>query len=172
MLRSDVARRRPVFLKELGGFLEQLREDREWTLRGAASMAARRKLTPVTYQVLFRLEKGQTKNPKPEVLKAVADLYGIPYETLVGHFSEQRYGIGNAPLLHATNSDAMPPPGGLVDDRSPSARRLAELERRLAEYESAFASLREVTKRLVEIAAIGKEGRAPRAHTAKRGHRT
>ena len=88
-------RKRPVFLPELGKLFSEHREARGWTLRGAASIAKRRKLNPpLTFQVLFRLEKGQVKNPEPDVLKALSALYNISYGTFAGRFFEQRYGLG------------------------------------------------------------------------------
>jgi transcriptional regulator with XRE-family HTH domain len=84
---------RPVFDAELGRFFVELRQQRGWTQRQAEDIAARRKLEPLTRQVLWRLEKGKTKNPEPEVLRAVADLYDLAYQDVVSRFVQRRFGV-------------------------------------------------------------------------------
>lgn len=91
----QVARIRPVFNRDLGLFLEQLRVGRGWTLRGAASFAARKQIA-LTYQVLFRMEKGQVKNPEPAVLKALAALYDVDYDDIVKRFVTKRHAVADA----------------------------------------------------------------------------
>jgi hypothetical protein len=56
-------------------------------------MAERRELG-VTYQVLFRLERGQIKHPGPDVMRAVAALYGLDYRVLVDRFVKEGFGVG------------------------------------------------------------------------------
>jgi transcriptional regulator with XRE-family HTH domain len=86
-------RERPVFLPELGSYFKELRKSKGWSLRGAASQAERWNLSPpISYQVLFRLEKGQVKNPEPGVLRAVAKLYGVSYDGIVGKRLTAAYG--------------------------------------------------------------------------------
>lgn len=87
-----VARSRPVFHPGLGKFFSDLRERRGWSLRGAASIAERRKLG-LTYQLMFRLEQGQTKNPDPDVLRDLAQLYTLNYDDLVDQVVTLRYGV-------------------------------------------------------------------------------
>jgi transcriptional regulator with XRE-family HTH domain len=86
-------RHRPVFYEDLGRFFADLRVVKGWTQRQAVDMAQRRGLVDLTRQTLFRLERGQTKNPDPAVLHALAELYDLPYEQLVARFVERRYGV-------------------------------------------------------------------------------
>ena len=86
-------RRRPVYHPELGSFFRELRKSQGWTLRQAGDIAHRRGLTSLSRQVLFRLERGQTKNPEPEVLQALAKLYNFSYSVLVGRLTKARYGL-------------------------------------------------------------------------------
>jgi transcriptional regulator with XRE-family HTH domain len=83
---------RPVFHAKLGKFFKALRKERNLGQRQAACLAAHRNLR-LTQHVLLRLEKGKTKNPDPEVLRAMADLYNVPYEWLVQRWTRERYGI-------------------------------------------------------------------------------
>lgn len=71
---------RPVFYPDLGEYFEGLRAAEGWSQSDAARFAAQRGLTALTRQVLLRLENGATKNPEPDVLRAVADLYGQDYQ--------------------------------------------------------------------------------------------
>jgi transcriptional regulator with XRE-family HTH domain len=86
-------RERPVRFKELGEFFLALRTARGWTQSEAVRFARQRGHAALTRQVLLRLERGQTKNPEPEVLQAIAALYGEPYQRVLGRFLAQRYGI-------------------------------------------------------------------------------
>lgn len=85
-------RDRPVFHEGFGAFLASQREAKGWSLRGAAAQAKRWSL-PLSYQVLFRLEGGQTKNPNGDVLRAVAQLYRLPYEELAARVVSANYGL-------------------------------------------------------------------------------
>ena len=84
---------RPVFHPKIGDFFTGLRESKGWTQRQAEHIAKRKRLTALTRQVLWRLEKGKTKNIEPEKLRQLAVLYGVPYEQLLERFIPQRYGI-------------------------------------------------------------------------------
>ena len=98
-----VARARPVFHRDFGEFLRNLRKARDWSGRGAASIAQRKGL-PLTYQVLRNLENGQIKNPGPETLRAIADLYDIEYRDVVFRFVSSRYSLGlTFPVPEAIN---------------------------------------------------------------------
>lgn len=90
---SPVPRARPVFHQELGEFFTGLREAKKWTLRRAATISESKGLRALTRQILFRLERGQIKNPEPEVLRAASRLYQLPYEDLVARFTASSYGV-------------------------------------------------------------------------------
>lgn len=102
---ADVPRVRPVFYPELGAFFTELRTNRAWTMRQTAALADRKGLNALTRQVLFRLEKGQIKNPEPDVLQAVAQLYDVPYPELVTRFVSRRYGIDLASNKNPSHFD-------------------------------------------------------------------
>jgi transcriptional regulator with XRE-family HTH domain len=89
---SPDVRQRPVFHEAIGAWLEELREERGWSLRQAAVIAANRKLKTLTRQVLFRLERGQVKNPDASVLRELAAMYERDYAELAGRFVEANYG--------------------------------------------------------------------------------
>jgi transcriptional regulator with XRE-family HTH domain len=103
---------RPVFHKELGEFFVELRTQRGWKQRQAASIAFRRRLKVLTRQVLLRLEAGRTKNPEPEVLRALAELYEMPYEDLVQRFVERRFGLA-LPAVGISNTP------GVIENSEP-----------------------------------------------------
>lgn len=88
-----VGRIRAVYHPEVGKFFRGLRDKRGWSQRQAVEIARRREIPSVTRQILIRLERGQTKNPEPEVLRGVAALYEMPYEELAGRFVAHRYGV-------------------------------------------------------------------------------
>ena len=116
---------RPAFHPELGLFFRKLRTDRGWTMRQAATIAAKRpEQRPLTRQVLLRIEGGQIKNPEPDVLRALAGLYKVDYEALVGMFFAQRYGIDIGPSggsSYTKKVGTMTPPVRSTDPQSGSA---------------------------------------------------
>jgi transcriptional regulator with XRE-family HTH domain len=99
------SRERPVFYAEFGGTLKTLREDRKWTMRQAAELARQKGVPEVTRQILFRLERGQVKNPEPEVLRGLAALYNLEYEALGAKFAALRYGLGQGSFSRKPLSD-------------------------------------------------------------------
>lgn len=93
----EVARVYPVFHPELGKFFKDLRESRGWSVRGASLRADDKGLGVLNYQVLFRLEHGQIKNPRPDVVRALAQLYGLRYEDVAQRFVARRFGLSDDP---------------------------------------------------------------------------
>lgn len=81
-----------VYAKELGDFFAGLREARGWTQSAAARAAKSAKLNVLSRNVLLRLEEGKIKNPEPDVLRALAKLYLLPYDQILGRFVRARYG--------------------------------------------------------------------------------
>jgi transcriptional regulator with XRE-family HTH domain len=92
LIPSAAVRVRPVFNPRIGALFKELRTARGWSMRRAADIARRQKLAGLTRQVLLRLEKGQIKNPDPDVLRSVATLYGETYDRVVQLFVTERYG--------------------------------------------------------------------------------
>lgn len=144
-------RNRPVFHAEIGLFFQTLREDRGWTVRRAAEIARQKKLSPLTRQVLFRLEKGQVKNPETDVLGAIARLYGLTYSDVAGRFIKDSYGIEIGP------SDLVWQPSGGVSAANQGGSsveaeyqaRIRELESREREYKSVIAAFERIEKQIV-----------------------
>lgn len=89
-------RDRPVFWPQLATFFTNLRVEKRWGQRQAAKIAENRGLTILSRQQLLRLEKGQTKDPDADVLRAVASLYELPYEEVVRRLAVAKYGVNLA----------------------------------------------------------------------------
>jgi transcriptional regulator with XRE-family HTH domain len=171
VLQSELlARQRPVFLPGIGNQISDLRKARGWTIRGAASIAARQKLNPpLTYQVLFRLENGQTKSPDPEVLRALADLYRLDYIDLVGRVMTERYSVARDLLRHGgTGQTGSHQPGGV---NVPAETRLRELLDRAEQerdvYKKILARAGELTGELADV--LRSQGGPPASPQTSRG---
>ena len=92
-------RQLPVFYEgKLGQYFRDLRENRGWSLRQAVLIAEQRKL-PVSLGALRWLEGGLTKNPEPEVLRALSALYGEPYGNIVQEVTTHVFDIKPEHLL-------------------------------------------------------------------------
>jgi len=98
---------RPVFHPELGKFFVELRKAKGWTQNQAEDIAARKRLSALTHQVLWRLEQGKIKNIDPAILRAVATLYQVSYDDLVAQWTRHRYGVSLAAetSVPQTNTD-------------------------------------------------------------------
>jgi transcriptional regulator with XRE-family HTH domain len=89
----DVPRERPVFHPEFGETLKGLREGKGWGQREAVDIAQRKGYRRLSRQIMLRLERGQVKNPNPDVLRDVAAFYGVEYATLAAQFTALTYGV-------------------------------------------------------------------------------
>ena len=100
-----MAKHRPTFHGgKLGQYFRNLRENHGWTLNRAVHIAGQRKL-PVGLSSLKWLEGGLTKNPRPELLRALSALYDEPYGNMVQEVARQVFGIDPQELL----GDGAPP---------------------------------------------------------------
>ena len=100
-----MAKHRPTFYEgKLGQYFRDLRENHGWSLSRAVFFARQRKL-PVGLSALKWLEGGLTKNPQPELLRALSVLYGEPYGHIVQEVTKHVFGIKPHDLLHG---DAVP----------------------------------------------------------------
>jgi len=167
---------RPVFHEDLGLFFRDLREARGWSQRQAATIAKNRRITGVSYQVLQRLEAGRTKNPEPELLRALSKLYEVPYETLVGRWVERRFGAGGRDLIRQTGDQqsGASPTGGSPDESATT--RIRELEDRLREREEATREMHSAVEQLwqlsLDLLAPGEDQTARKRKTSgRRPHR-
>ena len=142
---------RPVFYPDLGAEIASWREARGWSQRQAALIARNRKLKTLSIQALRLLEEGRTKSPDAELLRDLAALYERPYEYVAGRFILARYDVvvdGSDLLRHS--GDQQSDPGG--SDVPASARRIAELESKIRDYESQFGQMQNAIGDLAVIA--------------------
>ncbi len=94
-----MAKHRPTFYEaKLGRYFRGLRESHGWTLSRAVFIAKQRKL-PVGLSALKWLEGGLTKNPRPELLRALSVLYGEPYGNVVQEVARHVFAIKPHELL-------------------------------------------------------------------------
>jgi transcriptional regulator with XRE-family HTH domain len=111
---------RPTFHPELAEFFKTLREAAGIrSFRQAVSIAARRSKTEpifkaITPQTLRGLEKGTTKNPNPQVLRAVAELYRVPYADLAQRFFEKGFELAKADESQTVDAPVAPPASDAV----------------------------------------------------------
>jgi Peptidase S24-like len=59
----------------------------------------------------LRLEAGKTKNPEPEVLRCLSDLYEVPIEELLARFWQARYGVSAGRVAAAGEAKPTSVPG-------------------------------------------------------------
>ena len=107
-------RQRPVVHnRELGDYFRDFRRNRGWSLSRAVLVAKQRRL-PVTRGALRWLEGGLTKNPEPELLRALSVLYGEPYENIVQEVARHVFDVklqelrGDTPAASAHGFIALP----------------------------------------------------------------
>jgi transcriptional regulator with XRE-family HTH domain len=92
-------RERPVYFPRLGAYLRGLRTakqhtDPRWKQQTFAEQSAKAHgLVRLTRQVILRMEKGQVKDPDPDVLRSFADLYGVPFVMVFAEFIQEKYGV-------------------------------------------------------------------------------
>lgn len=99
-------RQLPIFYEgKLGSYFRDLRERHGWSLRQAVLIAKQRRL-PVSLGALRWLEGGLTKNPEPELLRALSSLYGEPYRNIIQEVARQVFRIEPRELLGV---DSAPP---------------------------------------------------------------
>lgn len=78
-------------VQSLGEYLANLRSARKFTLRDVEEASN----SAVSNAYLSQLEHGRIKKPSPWILKSLADLYGVSYESLMakaGYLQEQPEG--------------------------------------------------------------------------------
>ena len=84
---------RSLYHPELGQYFRALRESRGWSQRSRALLAARKRHLPIEATPLSWLETGRTKNPDPELLRALATLYGVPFTEVAREVIRHTYAI-------------------------------------------------------------------------------
>jgi len=157
---------RPVFHPEIGQFFTGLRESKGWTQRQAEDIAERKKLTALTRQVLWRLEKGKVKNIDPKVLRALAELYQMSYVELVGRWTTHRYGVDIARARdltrHEGDQGSALPKGGSDVSASAAQARIQQLEQQLLDRDLFIAKTQEIAMRLYRLYTVAEENRGAR----------
>lgn len=112
--------RKPVH-PSLGKYFTALRLGRKWKQAQAANMAVRRGIS-LSYQALRGLESGETRNPSPDVLKAVAKLYERPYAEVVAEVVKHAFDIDFA--VEGQRSLSLSPEGDEDEPEDFSAVRI------------------------------------------------
>lgn len=111
---------RRVFDKNLGQFFRELREQRSLGLRQAVQLAEQRELSGLNLNTLGALERGATKNADPELLRAVAAMYKVPYAEVVSGYMTQRYRLRDSDLPRHLEAASRP----TINARLPGRRKL------------------------------------------------
>jgi transcriptional regulator with XRE-family HTH domain len=88
---------RSIFHAEFGRYMEGLRTAKAWSQSDAARFAAK-KYPHITRNVIVHVEAGKARDPKPALLRDLANLYGVPYEEVARQFFRDKY--GNDPIRH------------------------------------------------------------------------
>jgi transcriptional regulator with XRE-family HTH domain len=166
VLASSAVSGRPIFHAGFGEYLAKLREERTgWTQSDAARFGS--KHSPLlTRQVLLHLEAGKTKDPDPEVLRALATLYGVSYEQIAGRFIAQRYGIEIVAkdLVRQGGKQGLDLPERRSDVQAAAAS--SRLQQRHDQLVTATTDAARVL--LDALAAQGVEVKVPRRHARPR----
>ena len=159
--------KRPIYHAEFGRYLVALRESNKlmtgqpWTQSDAARFAAERGL-PLTRLILRGLEEGKTKNPEADVLRAVADLYEVPYTDLVTRLVSSQF---NLPLSDLSRHGLAIQPLREVPQNAQ-----AELRQLRAEYNSLLRDVRDLNSALFRV--LHHHPEKPAALSSRRRQRT
>lgn len=173
-----VPRRRPVFNEQLGQYFRDLRTVRGLGLRQAANVAHRRKLSLLTLNTLGTLERGETKNPDPDLLKEVSTLYDLEYEAVVAAVVQHRYGIelgvragiGVDLIGHAVDQPSRFTPRGNQTDVPASAAtaRIQQLQQDLKDRDAVILATQEIARRLFRLVLPAQGGPARKPKSGRR----
>lgn len=169
-----MARQRPVHHEALGAYFVGLREKRDWKQKEASELAQRRGLLALTRQVLLRLERGQVKNPEPDVLKAAAKLYGVPYDELVRKFVALRFSVEvtTDPIRQSRDQESGSATGDPTHDTTAaSLEELHHLRQLVARYETEAREVRTVFDALGKVTLALEEIRKAPTGTSTRRRR-
>lgn len=175
---GQMAAPRPVFHAALGTEIQEIRKAKGWSLNQAVLFAKRKGHKQPTAQGLRWLEEGRTRYPDPDTLKAIADLYGLDYSALALRIAQTNYErdlatYGRDLIRHLQDQGSVHPShGGTADEFPASARRIAELEKRVVFYETALNTVEDVAKQLLDVVAIRDKDNAARSRAARRSGRS
>lgn len=139
---------RPVFHRELGRYLRELREAAGLGQRQAAELLRRRKLANVSDSTLNWLENGRTKHPNPALLRAIAELYRTSYDSLLRRVVRDTHGRDLV-----DHSRGIEPPSR-TEEADAHATETRVLTARIAELEELVKHL---TDTLADVATLAGE---------------
>jgi transcriptional regulator with XRE-family HTH domain len=134
-----VVGRRPVFHKEIGAWLANLRNGRGLSLR-QVEIASKGKISKAT---LTSLELGRIKNPDEDMLRELARIYGAEYSAIALRFVEANYGRDLVPSSHVEDP---------TDDPVATRMELERLKALVAQYETEAREMRTATDAIVKVA--------------------
>lgn len=128
-------------------------------MRQAAMLAQERGLSALTRQILFRLEHGQIKTPDSGVLRAVADLYKLPYDDLVTRWTRAHfYGDDKSDTPHTESGVSQQPHTEVVLTAEAEDRELLPVPNREPYAETHVVPTAEAFERVVgELAALVRQ---------------
>ena len=161
---------RPIFHAEFGKYLADLRDKRNMSQSDAARFG--RKLTPLlTRHVLLHMEAGKTKDPEPDVLRALAVLYEVPYEVIVEKLVACRYGITSRKNTTAeTATDELESALPVEGQHGPSASPARLTDVQAAAQDRLLARAIRAT-RLTLLSLTALRGQTPVARVTEPRHR-
>lgn len=154
---------RPVFHSQLGKMLVSLREQRKWSVQEAVNYSGAKHPKALTWNRLTRLERGKTKHPDAEALRALADLYDLDYFQLASGYVAANY--GRDLLEQAGTGHSGSPQEGESD--GPAQTRIQP--RRKVSEDAIAEEIHAVTSRLFDLSTALVEARKARRKKAS-GH--
>jgi transcriptional regulator with XRE-family HTH domain len=158
--------KRPTFHPDLGRFFAGLREERGWSQRQAAAIAKRRDVS-LNYNAIWRLETGKIKNPEPEVMRAIAQLYELEYADVVQRFIGVRFGLTSP--VRSTDQGSVLSTGGAPG--VPASDAVSRLESIRERDQTLSGEVRDAIRRLTRIATTLEEEAAADSTAAASGAR-
>lgn len=99
--------RRRKNISAFGQYLTELRKAADLSLDEVVALAKRRKTGQVSKSALSLYERGEIKNPNPEMLQALAAIYQVPFEELAQKWFNQRFSFA------ATSESKLTLPGAI-----------------------------------------------------------
>lgn len=173
-LRSEAlaqkAADRPLFHEELGAQLVKFRTDRGWSVQQAVNFSEKKHPGALTWNKLTHLERGKTKYPDADALRALADLYDLSYTTLAAPYIQKLYGFMISDL--SGGDSPFPPARKGALDAAAALARVRELEARVEELATYQAIVHQMRPMLREaMALLSAEDSTPRRVKTQRRRR-
>lgn len=142
--------KRHIFHPGIGRDLANLRELKHLS-QGQVALRGKGRISKGT---LKAIETGRVKNPDPDHLRALAGIYGVPFNVVAEPFVRANYGPDL--VRQSEDQESQLPLKGQAHD--PVAARLFQLESENKELRSALEKITRVAHKLVQIAKVGEQG--------------